>query len=655
MLNFKYNHAKPMFLRLCKRSHNIATIRYKYLVQCHRHESTAANKINDIDSIESEIDNNLSEYKILHMMLQKSAFYQNTILPPIKASAVVTSREIEELYITDWSDKSAEDILHVIRKLTYCYLSGSRFEISLYNDILCELIKKLQSLQNHQIKVLLQCLIALKDVTSETLIYKSFINVLSKVCLTRFFSSNNEELLLISDAFCQLQVHNSFVWRAARKLGSKCHNLSGKQLVQLLFVYQGHVLNMFDIECCLHRRLQELTGNEIGIIARGFFLTQRSIRNKYLLKAIMERVSIFVPTMDNICIASIMKLVRHSRVRQIDSLQNVLISLRSEVPKLSLKSITHIAQAFGSRHVYDEILVNNILKRIENKLNLARLKDIERILYSLTTVTPFTTYYNDFCRKLLNEIHSSYKTYRSTEIEIYPGSFIRILLFASIRNIYIQELLQRAFTPDLLQKACKNNLKFLTNDILFLHCNVKIDFPHYEGPLLGEKAYAYLAKRYSFDDSSLKIDSSLKLKTEIVFLCKDKLKIDMHADYIAPHYPFKEIVFGMDKDNNPVKIKSILSAMPMYSIKNVNNLKEIKWKILFLITSDTKVIGHNGYRGSTYQKYRQLKAIGYTPVPIFEEEWNSYLTEKEKVNHLRQLIYEEANLGFEKHIYLHFS
>lgn len=49
-------------------------------------------------------------------------------------------------------------------------------------------------------------------------------------------------------------------------------------------------------------------------------------------------------------------------------------------------------------------------------METARVKDIERVIYGICTVTPITDYYRNVCQKLLNEIILTYKTTRANEI-----------------------------------------------------------------------------------------------------------------------------------------------------------------------------------------------------------------------------------------------
>lgn len=83
----------------------------------------------------------------------------------------------------------------------------------------------------------------------------------------------------------------------------------------------------------------------------------------------------------------------------------------------------------------------------------------------------------------------------------------------------------------------------------------------------------------------------------------------------------------MDTCNNPIKIDSILSAMPTNSIKSVNNdeLKRIKWKVIVPIMVLIKISGHDGYVGYIQRKCRQLEIIGYTPIIVISKIIVSFL------------------------------
>ncbi|XP_033187698.2 FAST kinase domain-containing protein 5, mitochondrial [Bombus vancouverensis nearcticus] len=655
------NCTKTMILRLHNKSYFANTTnytwtlkpysrfieKYKCFVLCQRYKAVAVNKNCQDDPIKENIY--IPEHKIMHLILQDSMYYDKTIFPRIKSNAIVTSEDIEDFYNVDWSHESAENISNAVKKLAYSYLSGTCLEISLHDRILEACIKQLPVMQDKQIKLLMQCLITLHDIVTVSPVYKELMKALDTECIKRFYNSNTEQMLLIIDAFYQLNVTNlEFMWRAMRKLLSKPYRLSGKALVQLFFflplIDSKSFINIFEIEYRLEECIHELVADEIGIIARGFFLNKRNIGNKALLPIMMDKVKKHVTTVNSVTLAAFMKLIRFSNcLHCLQIFQELLISLHDEIPRLSLKCLTHITHAFGSFRVYDEILTNSIIQRLENEMETARVKDIERIIYGICTVTPMTDYYSNVCYKLLNEIMLTYKTIRASEINSFPISLVRILTFLTIKNIYAPELIQHVFDPTFIKNTYKNNLKLLTNEWLILHCSVKIELPYYKGPLLTDNMYEYLVKKFhKYDDDIYRKDTNVKLRMEIVYICKKKLGIDVYVDYILPQYSTRDIVIGMDTCNNPIKIDSILSAMPTNSIKSVNNdeLKRIKWKVIVPIMLLIKVSGHDGYIGYIQRKCRQLEVLGYTPIMVYEDQWN-YLDEENKEKYLKQLIYQD--------------
>lgn len=322
IINYNYNYTKIIILRLCNKLYYTDMNNYvwslnnivkncKYFLPYHTFATIAVNK-----TFQNEfISKKLYEHQIIHSYFENSIHYNDTIFSRIKTYAEVTSEDINKLYITNWSNESADKIFDAIKKLSYSYISGSRLELSLYDSILKACIKQLTILEDQQIKILMQYLIVLNNVLEKTHTYGTFMKELNKECLKRFYPSNTKELLLMSDAFYQLQDKKSdYLFRAIRKLSSKSSKLSAKSLVQFLFYLNltniGSALNMFEIEFQLEQHMSDLVISELGIIARSFFLQKRSIKNKILMPLIMKKISENVDNLDSITLASIMKLIR---------------------------------------------------------------------------------------------------------------------------------------------------------------------------------------------------------------------------------------------------------------------------------------------------------------------------------------------------------
>lgn len=325
IINYNCNYRKTIILRLCNKLYYTNTNNYiwtlnnfvkncKYFLPYHTFTTIAVNETFQNKFIPQ--NHNLREHQIIHSYFENSIYYNDTIFPRIKTYAKVMSEDINKLQVINWFNESANEIFNAIKKLTYYYLSDSELlNLSLYDTILKACIKHLTVLENQQIKILMQCLIVLNNVITKTSIYKKFMKELNRECLRRFYPSNTKELLLISDAFYQFQNKNSdYLFRAIRKLSSKSNKLSAKSLVQLLFYLNltdvGSAINMFEVECQLEEYMPDLVVNELGIIARSFFLQKRKIKNKTLMPLIIKKVFQNINNVDSITLASIMKVIR---------------------------------------------------------------------------------------------------------------------------------------------------------------------------------------------------------------------------------------------------------------------------------------------------------------------------------------------------------
>ncbi|XP_031839897.1 FAST kinase domain-containing protein 5, mitochondrial [Nomia melanderi] len=588
--------------------------------------------------------NPITEREKLYLIMKNSAFYKDTIVPPIKSRFYVTKDAIDKAINMNWEQSSSLECLNAIKVIAHYHLIKSYLSEEKYCQILKELKNKIPEFKDHEIKILMSYLIALKNNVKKLKPYERLVHQLDYECLKRFFGSNVVELLWTIDAFYQLDMYNcSYMWRALRKISSKLEKLSGKNLVQFLFyisVCKFPDLHMFEVECYLIERMSEISPDELGIVARGFFLTKRKVTQKDLMIEILNKTEKHISSMNNVSVEAVIKLIRYSDSCNLKShfqktLQNV------KVDRLNLLSLTHIAQGMGGTRVYNGELLNSIVQRLEEDYSSARLKDIERILFCVCLITPYTEGH-DLCRRIMNPLLSTYRTTRSEEVFQYPYSMVHIVGFLIHKNIYIEELIRFVLTPEYVKNTHKNNMTFLTGQYLFLQCSIQIELPNYTGPLLDDKIYNCLIQKNCRRTDVYEKHNSMKFMSEVIYLCKEKLGLQAHTDFILPHYYTSDIILGFDKNNNSVPIEPILSEMPPRTIKRVDteDLRKIKWKVIYLLSSTTNVIGHDGYVCSVYMKCRQLKTIGYTPIILSYRTWK-VLAENEKVPHLKKIIFQE--------------
>ncbi|XP_033341948.2 uncharacterized protein LOC117229521 isoform X1 [Megalopta genalis] len=594
-----------------------------------------------------------TEHSQMHSLLQNSMYYRNTIVPSIKSTFIVTAEEIKNITNMDWSAETPDNCIYALKKIAHYHLNGSRLEEQTYEYIIANLTKKLPELNNKQIQMLMQYLIVITSRISDSL-YRSFVKALDKECLKRFFSADINQLLYTIDAFYQLKMYSSaFMWRGLRKIGSRLYKLNGKNMVQFLFYLSLCTvpdLEMYEIEHHFFENVIDVTPDEVGIACRGFFLSKRRIKNKALLAKMMNIVTNNIERMHDFTIAAFMKEVRYSEnCYDTEKLVKLLTKVKSIVENIqSLHTLTHIAHIMGATRVYDPILMKHIVQRLDNEFSSARLKDIERIIYAVCVITPVSEYH-DTCNKFLNLLLSSYQTTRAEEISQFPKNFFRCVLYLSYKKIFSEELIRHVLDPMFVKNAYKYSLKLLTNDFLSLHCTIQIELPHYTGPLLSDDIYKCLVEQFCRKSELRGKFPLVKFRTEVIQSCKELLGTDICIDYILPHHFFPDVVFGFDEQNKLVPIASILSEMPNGSIKTVprEHLQTIKWKVIVPLNSNSVVPEHGGYIGPTYTRLRQLQMIGYTPIPVNKDIWQT-LDTCDRTHYLKELIYEQEPTDYLK-------
>ncbi|XP_078049036.1 FAST kinase domain-containing protein 5, mitochondrial [Augochlora pura] len=616
--------------------------------KCFMHQKYVTVSLNEeTTEFQTSKDRSLLEHSQMHSLLQNSFYYSNTIVPTIKSTFFVTEEEIKKLIDMDWSTETPDNCINALKKITYYHLNGSTLELRTYDYIFKNLTSKLPALNDKQIQLLMQYLIVITSRIEDMTPYHSFTTALDKECLKRFFCSGVNQILYTLDALYQLRMYNAaYMWRGLRKLGSKLQKLNGKKMVQFLFyLSMCHTpdIHMYEVEYQLLENIKDLTADEIGIACRGFFLSKRKIQNRELIEAMFKLVINHVHNMHDIAMTSFMKQIRYSdNCFFKESVQEFFRKLQSKVVNIeSSFTLTHIAHTMGATRVYDPIIMEHIIQRLQEDFSSARLKDIERIIYAVCTIVPHTD--NHIYNKFLNLLLSSYKTTRAKEISHYPQTFIRCVAYFMHRKIFSEELIRYVLNPEFVKNSYNSNMKLLTNEYLFLHCTVQIELPHYTGPLLSKDIHNCLIKKFCCKSELRGRLPFVRFRTEVIHSCKELLGENVHIDYLLPHYYFPDVVLGFDEQNKLIPISSILSEMPEGSIKYVpkKHLQTMKWKVLVILNENSEIYNYNKYIGQIYTRLRQLQTIGYTPIPVTRTIWDTLNTDDKRFSYLKKLIYEQ--------------
>lgn len=107
-----------------------------------------------------------------------------------------------------------------------------------------------------------------------------------------------------------------FMWHCVRKLTQKPKKLTSSNLVQCMFYVNAcrkmnPAISLFELEFLIERCLDDLSSDELAIVAMGFFKTQTKIRNPKICIRMMKIAADEANTISDITLAALVKAIRY--------------------------------------------------------------------------------------------------------------------------------------------------------------------------------------------------------------------------------------------------------------------------------------------------------------------------------------------------------
>ncbi|KAI4502387.1 hypothetical protein M0802_002299 [Mischocyttarus mexicanus] len=654
-----------LFLRLTRDISNTCNVNYKSdkINQFLRHKEkfnyfinirTYSNEFIHAESIDQKLSDNDddkmtygSENQYARNYLQSSYHYKNTIVPERKWEIIVTDEEAKQLLNKDWSTATVTEIVLALRTLSYHIVNKSDHDIDQlprYDHILNALTANIDNLTLDLLEKVLISLLSFPEHLKKTKEFNNLWKSLDNYCQKQYTNWPIDKMFLIADSFLCLHYKNSdYIWKFLRKMNSKLNKLTAKNVVQLMFIVniiRQTPLNMYEVECILEQHLDDLTINELGLIAMGFFKSNTKIRDSKLLKAITLRLANDLKSVDNVSLSALFKLIRFSmQFNELEHLEFLLNKMLPLLPELGLLCLTHILHTYAKTHLYLKPFMDTIMNRFYNEMENTRLKDIERLAYTLNVFSIDTK--NPIYDKIIEEL-----TRRTSddqeEINKFPWIFINILQHLAYAGIYPLNLIKLAFDPSHINLWFKGNNNLINFQYSILEYCVKIERPEYTGPFLSENMLITSTKRHWREMNQESASMTVKILNEIVLIMKETIanNVDLYIGRILPQFKKDNVVIGMDEDQNFISAEPILSQLSDISIKRVDDTfpKNIKWLLFTVIHHKHLMRKTNKPTGIVNAKLRQLKQVGYTPILVTSHEWFRYKTTEAKTNYLKSLI-----------------
>jgi hypothetical protein len=407
-----------------------------------------------------------TENAYAHTVLESNPVYSATLAPKdyLSETEEISDHEFENITTRDWSNEPAESVFGGFKKVSL-YSSKKPHSVSeeIFDGMIKALVEKCAQLSDNDLIGILGCLrkwSPAKNASSRN--YFELWNAVDKQCSLRMEKWDRNKLLFVADHWYMVHLgrKSEFMWHCTVRLSRRPEKLTASQLVQCMFYinirrnFPPHV-SVYDFEYNLQNCLDQLTLDDLGILAMGFFKSEKPIRNQILLTELMRRIINSVDTIHEITLAALLKVIRYSlEPTHADMMFVLMDKLVPNIDRVSRLCCTHIALLGTNLHVYHEGTMNKIVQRFVNEIEVSRLKDLERLAFALSLYNYEHKTEPSIYRLIAEELH---KSERAQEIQKYPKCLPCCLHYLSLQKIFfsdeISKVLDASFIRDVYGMA----------------------------------------------------------------------------------------------------------------------------------------------------------------------------------------------------------
>ncbi|XP_063980062.1 uncharacterized protein LOC135164025 [Diachasmimorpha longicaudata] len=595
----------------------------------------------------------MTENRRAYLVLENNPRYKKTVIPRIIPDERFPEETIKKILRKEWTlSSNVSDIIESFRILSYDARSHDKRITDEHTPIFEKLTSVVKDLVTDQIWQLLRYVEMWYPMATypKSRALTALEDALDNECYKRSLEWDADDLLKTCDLFYHLRRsrQSKFTGFALKKLGLKPCKMSSDNYIHymyLLNVGRKPWINMYELEYRLEGIVEEFTTEELAIIAMGFFKTATPIRNPALSGHIVQKCVNDMKDLDEIFISAIMKMARLSvHLRDRDILRNLFHRFKIRIDTISTPCLVHTAHTAATTLIFEkevmDLIMNELIKR---DLSGARLKDIERLLFSLMIFN----YPKDFplYELAINQLKNPVRT---SERNKFAVTYICCLMYLSHMDIYPLDIITNIMDPQYLKDVYRNNAFKIGREYLTLECGLKVEVPEYQGPFLPERVYNYLAKRYASDvvwreDPSVRVQTYQKFLFEVVHYLKTIVgENNYFMDQVLPQHQRADIILCVDVDNNFISAERMLLECPTFTVKFAPERLKYRWFAMTLASHNQLFRGSSILSGTSNAKLRQLTKAGYTPITVMLPTWTN-LKEAERHQYLRNLVTQHIN------------
>lgn len=460
---------------------------------------------------------------------------------------------------------------------------------------------------------------------------------LNKECLENYKNWPINEQLFAIDAWHSFKHVNDFSFFNVA-LSDFLHNfneLANGPALQTMF-YVAYSKRKFtpDEETTVITKLEkvvnELTLDEVAIYCLAFIKSECEVTSSNLVKSLYEcLMKSDLRNHDDIGVTGLIKAVRRfsttSHLSEMKDLQKKLVPFAQEA---SLKSLTHIIQFGARQRMFNQQLINVIIKRFLCNLDNLRNKDVERALLAISTFNQQTK------SDIENEFVDNVQKYLLMSLDTkFPESIIRCISYLAVLGVADERLVDWALDPSTHSIVYGESTITDEHALLLIDAYAKVNLSAtYNGHKLSEKTCAELMPRVTENNAA---GQSSQLASEF----RDVLITNGAHAILAkplPYVPFPDVFFAYNKRTHKTveSIKgntdgSILEANHLH--KNSSNVEVVA--IVPCLQRQT-VFNSNRFNGLFQFKLDQLKSLGFKVIVIKQTIWNCYKSAEAKRRYL---------------------
>ncbi|XP_053600235.1 FAST kinase domain-containing protein 5, mitochondrial isoform X3 [Plodia interpunctella] len=560
----------------------------------------------------------------------------------------LTSSQFDNIMM-DWSRKKPSDLIDFFSKLgVYCKKKNLCISNQTFDTFIDNLTDSIKNTSDQELESLFYAVTNWPE--TESIRTRNYIEVwaaLDDECINRLQKWSFDEVLKYVSLFFMLNVTrvSEFSQKGVQKLVTKAKQLSHSQVVQTMFytgILRRSPFDMHNMELELVKRFKEFTLDELAIISMGFFKSKTPIRDSKLVFQIINKIIENSNDVNEISLASLLKIIRYSLRKSKDSeIYKLLDTLQHEVPRLSVMCNVHLALVGTSTLTLHEECLHKIAETVGNHIAETRLKDLERLVFTfgIFNIKPVTK--ECFFDKVLNELR---RPERRSEIEKHGRAYACCISYLSLLEIYPVDLMSDVLSKKFLDKAYGNHHLAYGREILTIHTTASIFCPEAKMNRLTDKCAISLAKKYTeyvpSENFVKNYNDSHKLFLDVMKVLKEERGGDEYVigDHVLPHHHKGDIIICNDQKGSPVKIPESYKHTVFGLVRKIPDNKQ--W-IVFIIPGKNGFILNSDVPTGTYQtKIRELKALGYNVALVNWTSYGSLETKEEKLKFINNLVRE---------------